>query len=326
VTVRLGIVGLGNWGHQLAATVAKVDGAALVNCYSRTPATRRSFADAHDISPVTSLADLVKDVDGVLVATPHSTHADVLAELASSGVAIMVEKPLALSTADADRCTDAARRSGSLLQVAHYRRRAPATRMLRGLIEDGSLGTVHLLEGHFSRVMPVDPARPWREDPSEAPAGAMTALGVHIVDNLLYLAGELPQRLTAFSTRIGRVSALDDMTTMQMEFPSGAIGVLTTSLRLPKLITCTAHGSRMIGWSEADGTRCFTLRNGDEARTELPLSSRDPMVENVAHFVECIRTGTAPETGGREGTAVVRILEAMTRSAAENGALVELSG
>jgi predicted dinucleotide-binding enzyme len=92
VTVRLGIVGLGNWGHQLAATVAKVDGAALVNCYSRTPATRRSFADAHDIRPVTSLADLVKDVDGVLVATPHSTHADVVVELASSGVAIMVEK------------------------------------------------------------------------------------------------------------------------------------------------------------------------------------------------------------------------------------------
>jgi predicted dehydrogenase len=325
VTIRLGIVGLGNWGERLATAVSEVEGAALVSCYARTPETRHSFAEAHDVRPATSLADLVKDTDGVLVATPHSTHADLVVELATSGVAIMVEKPLALSVADANRCTDAARRSGSLLQVAHYRRRATATRMLREMIEDGSLGTLHLLEGHFSRVMPVDPTRPWREDPNEAPAGAMTALGVHMVDNLLYLAGEFPQRLTAFSTHIGQASTLDHMTTMQMEFPSGAVGVLTTSLRLPRLITCTAHGSQMIGWSEADGTRCFTLHDGNESRTELAVRPSNPMVENVAHFVDCIRTATAPETGGSEGTAVVRILEAMTLSATQNGAPVELS-
>lgn len=324
MTVRLGIVGLGNWGHRLAEAVHLVDDAALISCFARTESTRLEFGERHHIPPARSIEELAASVDGVLVATPHSTHVDVVIELADRGMAVMVEKPLALSVVDAERCTEAARRNNTILQVAHYRRRAPATRHLRQLIEDGSLGSVHLLEGHFSRVMQPDPARPWRENPDEAPAGAMTALGVHMVDNLLYLAGESPSRLSAFSTTVDRSSPLDDITSMHMEFPSGAIGALTTSLRLPKLITCAAHGSAMIGWSEADGVRCFTLRDGDESRTEVPLPARDPMLDNVAHFVECVRTQTQPETGGAEGTAVVRILEAMTQSAANSGAMVEL--
>ncbi|MFT7475651.1 MAG: putative dehydrogenase [Verrucomicrobiales bacterium] len=324
MTISLGIVGLGNWGHRLAETIGHIDDASLTTCFSRTESTRRSFAEAHNIAAADSIADLAESVDGVLVATPHTTHADIVVELAESGVAIMVEKPLALSVVDAERCAEAAKRNDAILQVAHYRRRAAATRHVRHLIEQGSLGTVHLLEGHFSRVMPADPTRPWRESPNEAPAGAMTALGVHIVDNLLYLAGDFPTRLSAFSTSIDGGSPLDDITTMQMEFPSGAIGVLTTSLRLPKLISTAVHGSEMVAWSEADGARCFTLRNGDESRTEVPLTLLDPMVDNVAHFVDCIRTHTPPETGGAEGTAVVRILEAMTKSASQKGAAIEL--
>ncbi len=323
MTIRLGLVGLGNWGQRLASTIVCVDDATLVSCYARTPSTRQSFADAHGIQPAESIAKLVADVDGVLVATPHSTHADLVVELAAYGVAIMVEKPLALSSADSDRCIEAARNSGSILQVAHYRRRAPATRMLRQLIEDGSLGALHLLEGHFTRVISTDPTRPWRDDPSEAPVGAMTALGVHIVDNLLYLAGEFPVRLNALSTKIDESSVLDDMTTAQMEFPNGAIGVLTTSLRLPKLITMTAHGSNLVAWSEDDGARCFTMRDSDEDRTPVPLTPLDPLIDNVAHFADCIRTGAAPETGGVEGASVVRVLEAMTQSASHGGQTVE---
>lgn len=325
MTIRLGLIGLGNWGHRLASSVQLVDDANLVGCYARTPATRETFAAAHRIQPMESIADLVANVDGVLLATPHSTHADLVVELASHGIPIMVEKPLTLSSADAQRCIDAAQEGGSLLQVAHYRRRSPALRVLRDLIEDGSLGTLHLLEGHFSRVMASDPARPWRENPAEAPVGAMTALGVHIVDNLLYLAGEFPVRLNALSTHVGSNSPLDDMTTAQMEFPSGAIGLLSTSLRLPKLITTAAHGSQMVAWSEDDGTRCFTQRDGDDDRTAVALTPLDPMVDNVAHFVDCIRTGAAPETGGAEGARVVRILEAMSLSASMHGQTVDLA-
>ena len=326
MTVRLGLVGVGHWAGRLAAAIQETPGGRLVACHARTPARREEFANRWGVRAAPSIGELVSEVDAVIVATPHSTHADLVEELVGTGCPVLVEKPLALTVDDARRCVEAAERSGSILQVAHYRRRAPATRALRALIDDGSLGVPHLFEGHFTRNMGPDPDRPWRDRASEAPAGAMTALGVHMADNLLYLADEPAVRVTAFSNRIGgQEGELDDMTAALIEFGSGAVGTLTTSLRLPTLISCAAHGSELVAWSEGDGTRLFTMAPGDEDRIEVPLPQLDPIVDNIAHFVECVEGGLEPETGGRQGLAVVEILEAMIRSAADDGRPVRVT-
>lgn len=323
--IRLGIVGLGNWGTKLARTLKGIAGAELAACFARTPERRDMFAAEHGCRAATSLDDLLgAALDGVLVATPHTTHVELVEAIAGSGINVMVEKPLALTVADAKRCVRAADKAGVLLQVAHYRRRVAATRAIRRLIDEGSLGALHLVEGHFSRRWRPDTIRPWRDDPAEAPAGGMTALGVHMADNLLYFAGPAV-RVSCFSTRIGAITALDDMTGALIEFASGAVGTLTTSLRIPKIVTCAAHGSEMVAWSEADGSRFFTLKGDGEERVEHEVEPKDAVAENLAHFVDCVRSGSQPETGGPEGLAVVAILEAMTTSAANNGAVVELA-
>ncbi len=287
-----------------------------------------AFAEQHGIRAVADLSHFVSlGCDGVLVATPHTTHAGIVVDLAELGMSVMCEKPLALTTADARRCIEAAESTDVLLQVAHYRRRLGATRALKHLVDSGELGAVHLVEGHFSRRLGTDTKRPWREDPTETPVGGMTALGVHMADNLVYLAGPAV-RLSAFSTRIGRTSALDDMSGALIEFASGAIGTLTTSLRTPKLASTAVHGSEMTAWSEADGTRLFTLDGDrlDEVRTEHPVEPVDGVTANLADFVACLRDGARPETDGEAGLAVVQILEAMGLSASNNGASVELAG
>lgn len=327
MTVRLGIVGVGNWADRLASTVGALEGVELVACHSRNEASRSEFARRHGIDVVASLEGFTASgCDGVLVATPHTTHAEIVVELAELGLGVMVEKPLALTVADARRCVAAAAAAGVVLQVAHYRRRHGATRALRRMIDDGTVGDLHLVEGHFSRRWSVDDARQWRNDPAEAPSGGMTALGVHMADNLLYLAGPAV-RLSSLSTRIGDGTALTDMDAALIEFGSGAVGVLTTSLRIPKLVTTTVHGSEMTAWSEADGTRLFTLAADrlDESRTEHVVEAVDGVAANLAAFAEAIRNGTPPETDGAAGLAVVAILEAMGISAANHGAPVELA-
>ncbi len=152
----------------------------------------------------------------------------------------------------------------------------------------------------------------------------MTALGVHMADNMLYFAGPAV-RLSAFSTRIGKIAPIDDMTGALIEFECGAVGTLTTSVRLPKLITCGAHGTGLAAWSEADGTRLVTVTGNYDERTEQEMPPLDPVADNLAAFADCIRRGSQPETGGAEGLAVVAILEAMTVSAANSGAVVELA-
>lgn len=325
MTIRLGLIGLGNWGHRLAATIGKLDGVDLASCFARSIDAREDFADNHGCRPARSVEDLFTgDLDGVLVATPHSTHVGLIEAVARAGLNVMVEKPLALTVSDARRCVVAAEAAGVILQVAQYRRRLPATRAVKQLIDSGAIGTLHLVEGHFSRMWGPQTERPWRDDPTESPAGAMTALGVHMADNLLYWAGPAV-RLSALSNRMGFHAGIDDITGALIEFESGAVGTLTTSLRTPKLVHCAAHGSEIVASSEMDGLKLKTLMGNDDEETDRRYEPFDAVADNLAHFVECISTGSQPETDGEAGVAVVEILEAMTLSAASNGATVELA-
>lgn len=323
--VRLGLIGLGNWGERLAETLAGIETTELVACFARSPDRREAFAAAHGCRPAPSLEALLagEDLDGVVIATPHSTHEHLVVAAAEAGKHVMVEKPLTLTVESARRCVAVAERAGVTLQVAHYRRRLGATRRLRALIDAGELGTLHHVEGRFYRPWGPDTKRRWRDDPSEAPAGAMTALGVHLVDNLHYLAGPV-SRLAAFSKQIEAPTALDDVTDVLLEFESGCVGTLSTSLRLPFEATTAAYGSEASAWSEADGGRFFVQPRDAEHRTEQPVERGDGIGLNLAAFADSIRSGAAPETGGAEGLAVVIVMDAIQRSAAAGGAVTEV--
>ena len=117
---------------------------------------------------------------------------------------------------------------------------------------------------------------------------------------------------------------LDDITSVLLEFESGAHGTVTTSLRLPFVATTSAHGDKAAAWSEVDGTRFFSQAVGDEERTEHAVEPVDGVVANISAFVDCIRTNSQPETSGEEGLKVVAVLDAIQRSAGLNGAFVDL--
>lgn len=318
--VRLGIVGLGHWGDRLAGTVHRLDDVRLDWCYARTPERRETFAGRHECSASPSLEALLSEpeLDGVLVATPHSTHADLVVAIAEAGKNIMVEKPMALTRADGARCIGAADAAGVILQVAHYRRRQPALRRIKAMIDDGRLGRLHFLEASFSRPFGPDPSRPWRDDEAEAPSGAMTALGVHMVDNLLYLGGPV-SGVAAWNVEIDPSLPLADVTTVMLEFTGGPPGTLVTSLRMPTVITTAAFGDRQAVWAEEDGARFFTQKVGDSGRIEEEIAVIDGVADNLRHFAECIRTGNTPETDGRAGLEVVKVLEAIGESASRGG-------
>lgn len=326
IPVRVGLIGLGNWGGRLAKLVSSIDELDLVTCFSRTEARRTAFAAEHGCAAAASLQALLGDeeVDAVMIATPHTTHEELVVVAAEAGKHVMVEKPLTLETAAAQRCVAAANAAGIVLQVAHYRRRLGATRAIRRLLDDGALGAVHHVEARFYRPMGPDEDRPWRADPVEAPAGGMTALGVHLVDNLHYLVGPVA-RLSARSKHIVAPTPIDDITDVLFEFESGCLGTLSTSVRLPYEATTAVYGSLAAAWSEEDGARLFVQRREEDVRRERPVDRIDGVRANLEHFAECVRTGAAPETGGPEGLAVVQVMEAITRSAASGGASVEVA-
>lgn len=313
--VRLGSIGLGWWGGKLAETATASGEATIVSCYARTPDTREAFAATHGCEPVASLEALLADdaLDGVLVATPHSTHADVIVAAAEAGKHVFVEKPLTLTVDEGRRAIEACERAGVALQVGHHRRRQAATRALRHMVEAGELGDLALLEANLSSVNNLNPRQGWRNDPAECPLGGMTGLGVHMADNLAYLAGPAA-RVSVFSRQVLGRGNLDDTTAFIIEFDSGALGYLGTAMVTPKVCTTAAYGTSGAAWSEQEGTRLFQQSTDEPNRSEQPITPTDALTDQLVEFANSIRGLTTPETDGHAALHVVAILEAGVHS------------
>jgi predicted dehydrogenase len=325
-TVRLGIVGLGWFGGVLAESARSSGVAGVVACYSRTEDTRATFAEKHGCRAVGDLDEMLSDpdIDGVLVATPHSTHADIAVRTAEAGKHVFVEKPLTLTVVDSKRVAKAATGAGVVVQVGHNRRRQPANRRIKTMIEAGEFGTVLQLDGMHTAPGGHKPDLPaWRKDSAECPFGGMAALGVHTVDTFHYFMGPA-KRVTSFSTRIHGFNDLDEATTVLLEYESGQIASINTTYFAPPVVALSVFGSDAAAWNEEDGKRFFTQSRSDPTRTEQEVETIDTLVDEIAEFARCIRGEGEPETGIAEAIEVAAVLEAIGRSI-ESGCAVELA-
>jgi predicted dehydrogenase len=321
--LRVASIGLGWWGGTLAEKAGEA-GIEIVSCFARTPESRQEFARIHGARPAASLDEVLSDpdIEAVLIATPHSTHADLAVEAAGAGKHLFIDKPFTLTVAEAKRATKAAQAAEVVLQVGHNRRRQPANRRLKEMVEEGRLGMIHYAEANLSYPKGLNPRGGWRGDPAESPAGGMTGLGVHMADNLNYLLGRAA-RVAAFSRRVIGVGKLDDVTTATLEFHNGALAFLGTAMVIPNIARTAVWGTEGAAWNEVDGERFFFQPVGDKERSEQPVEILDTVRDELEEFASNVRNGTSPETGGPEALEAVAVLEGIVESAA-TGTVVDL--
>lgn len=321
--LRVASIGLGWWGGVLAEKAA-AGGLDVARCFARSAESREAFGEAHGARPAESYEEILADpdVEAVLIATPHSTHADLVVQAAAAGKHVFCDKPFTLTVAEAKRATAAAAEAGIVLQVGHNRRRQPANRRLKQMIDDGELGMVHYAEANLSYPKGLDPRGGWRGDPSESPAGGMTGLGVHMADTLIYLLGK-PMRVSAFSRRTIGVGKLDDVTTANLEFENGALAYLATSMVIPDIARTAVWGTKAAAMNEWDGAQFSVQMSGEKAITEQPVEVFDTVQDELEEFATNVRTGSTPETGGPEATEVIAVLEGVVESS-KAGTVVDL--
>jgi predicted dehydrogenase len=317
--VRVAAIGVGGWGKTLADAAGRGTGVSVVACTSRSPESRAAFAKTYGCRDVATYEAVLgdRDVEGVVITTPHSLHTEQVVAAAQAGKHVFVDKPFALTVEGARRATEACRRAGVVLAVGHQRRRQPASRALKRLVDEGTLGRVAQIEGNFSADIgfALKPDM-WRTVRAETPGGAMTNLGIHHVDTYQYLLGPIT-RVTAFVRRVALTGVdIDDASSIVFEFASGGLGYLGTSwVHANRTETITLHGTEGQAWHEATGTRLFLARRGQKERAEEALAKADPLVEELEELARCVRSGTRPEVGGDEGIANTAVLEAIVESA-----------
>ncbi len=249
--IRAAIVGIGTWGRNLVEAAKGSGTVKFVAGATRTPANAEGFCGQHGLRLLPDYAAALgdRDIDAVVLATPHSMHCDQVVAAAHAGKHVFVEKPLGVNAAEAERAATACAQRKLTLAVGYNWRFQPALREAKRMLDDGRLGKLLHIEGNFCGPSAYRFAREhWRQDRDEAPAGGMTGRGVHVVDAMLYLAGSQIASVVAQSDRLVLDYGADDTTSMLFRFKSGATGYLGTVIATAETWRLQLFGSK--GWIE----------------------------------------------------------------------------
>ncbi len=319
------ILGLGWWGRTIVQTLRESDLIRVGLGCDPAPFAPRATAElgirlAPDIAAV--LADA--SIDAVILCTPHTRHVEQIVASAEAGKHVFCEKPLCLTLADARRAIAACRAHGVTLGVGHERRFEPAVADVRALIAQGTLGTLLQMEGNFSQdkflALPKDN---WRLSPAEAPAGPMTATGIHLLDLAVSFMGPV-ERVLVNVAQLGSDLSNGDTLAALVRFKDGGNALLTAILATPFDGRLALYGSK--GWVEIrdkthpeapEGwTLTVMIRGAERVVTHYPpaLSVR----ANLEAFATAALGGAAYPMTQSDMLATIAALEAIFRSAASD--------
>jgi predicted dehydrogenase len=192
--INAGIAGLGWWGKTLVEAVSgSSDRLRFVAGATRTHSDEtKAFTAEHGLDLRSSYDELIDDpkIDAVVLATPHSMHADQVVAAASKGKHVYCEKPFALTKAEAETAVDAVKKAGVALGLGYNRRWHPEMTKLRDQIHSGELGVILHCEATmtFPNALMLK-ADAWRASRDETPCGGLTPMGVHAIDGMIDLCG-----------------------------------------------------------------------------------------------------------------------------------------
>lgn len=308
---RVAVIGCGAWGRNLVRTHAGLG--SLVAVVDANEAAAAEQAAAHGV-PSRRVEEVLDDpaVDAVVIAAPAAEHAALALRALDARKHVFVEKPLALTLADAEAVLARADEVGRTLMVGHLLQYHPAFLALRDLVADGRLGDLRYL---YSNRLNLGKIR--QEENS------LWSFAPHDLSMLLALVGEEPTTVEATGASFLH-PGIADVTTTHLAFPSGprahvfvswlhpfkeqrlvvvgsaAMAVFDDTRPWPEKLVVYDHG---VGW--VDGVP--TADRADPTPIDLPES--EPLRLECEHFLACVRTGATPRTDGAEGLRVLRVLD-----------------
>jgi len=272
-------------------------------------------------------------VEGVVICTEASTHAEIAARAIAAGKHVLIEKPLTTNTNDADRLIDLAEAHGVVLLVGHTFIYNEGIRKLKEYIDEAYVGDLYYLYGRRTGLGPI------RYDVS-----VLWDLAPHDIAIFNYLLGTPPQWVSAVGARV-LGNGHQDVGFISLGYPGDIVGHVHVSWTEPNKVreVVVVGSDRRIVFNDLDAlerVRVFDkgvkLVPTDEPTTfgEFQASFRDgdilspalapsePLKNQCAHFLQCVREGVEPFTSGDDGRMVVAVMEAIDRSVASNGAPV----
>jgi len=316
---QLALVGFGRWGRNHARVLSELGRLAMI-CDTDEQARGRAVRAHPEVAVVSSLEEVTSSqVAGVVLTTPAQTHASQVTHFLTRGKHVFVEKPLALTLAEAREVTATARECGRCLQVGHILEYHPVRRTIREIIDSGRLGrflSARLVRTNLGTIREVE--------------DVLFSFAPHDIAFALELAGRLPAAVTACGfDLLGRGLADAASVTLHFAEPHPWDAQITVSWLEPR----KEHRSLLVGlngmleWNDTKGQRALTFYEtrvttepGEPPRVvrenveSLPLPEGEPLKLELLDFLQAIESGRAPRAHGESGADVVAVLEACRES------------
>ena len=329
---NFGVIGCGSISEFHLSAIRDLASARLAAISDRKPARAAEIAEREGCEWTTDYRELLArtDVDVICLTTSSGSHASIGMDVLRAGKHLIVEKPIAMSAAEAARMNALATGRGLVIGVISQRRFEPQHAHAYAAVRSGKLGRLLMIEAGcpFYRTQEYYEEAPWRGT-LDQDGGAVMNQGIHMVDMMLWIGGDARSVYAKAATRTHDMEA-PDIAAAVLEFESGAYGLFTASTSLlpgfPPYLriygeygAIKIEGTSILHWSVPDTPAPELAGDGSAgggASTPLAISM-DYHRMQIADFLDALSEGRLPLVTGEDGERAVRVVEAIHRSAVE---------
>ena len=300
--IRTAVVGVGSLGQHHARIYSTLAGTVLAGVYDADPARALEIAARHGTRVFPTLESLRGEVDCASVVVPTDLHRAVAGALLEQGLHLLVEKPIAATTREAEELVALAAAGGRILQVGHIERYNPVMEKL-----DGWPGLPRYIEA--DRLATFPPPRPGAL-PRGTEVSVVLDLMIHDIEIALFLARSPVRDVRGAGLPV--MSRSEDIAKAWIEFESGCVACLSASRISPnrerrlRVFFDDAYAS-LDYQEQAALVRRRTPTGIQEER--VPVEKDDQLTRELADFVDCVRTGREPKVPGRQAAEAMRVAE-----------------
>jgi predicted dehydrogenase len=335
--IRVGIVGYGYWGPNLARAVSEIDASAVYGIADLSPPALERACRRHPSALLLSdWRSLVADrsVDAVIVATPVSTHFEIALAALRAGKHVLVEKPMADTALKASLLIEEARRRSLVLMVDHTFIYTGAIQTIRNLVDTGKIGDIYYYDSIRVNLGLFQPD-----------VNVIWDLAAHDFAIMDYLFDDEPVAISASAAGFLPGSP-ENMAYLSVYFSKGAMAHLNVNWLAPVKVRQTLIGGsrRMVVYDDmqtSEKVKVYdrgVMLDGDESAAHArrvayrtgemwapAVSSKEALLTEMEQFFSCVENSARPPSDGESGLRVVEMLTAATSSMVMRGQPVELN-
>ena len=315
--IRAASVGLGWWGKTLANSIQNSEKINVVMATTKTLNNIEDYCKEIDAEIATSYDEVVKSdkVDAVILATPHSKHLEQIVQAVNNGKHVFCEKPITLTAADAKIAFDEAKKNNKILAVGFNRRFHPNFMKIIEMVKSNTLGKIVHLEGTINAPgLWMYKPESWRSSSAETPAGGMTGMGIHVIDQMISANGDISSAY-AQTAKVIKMGELDEVTSVLFKFANGATGYLGTSIASSVLYNfrVIAENGAIEITSRDLSVMKYTPREGDIEITEV--KDVDMCKNELEAFADAVNGHAEYPVTAEQGIHGAEVFEAVIKSA-----------